>query len=144
MNADAVAAEQFLPPGGESASSTAGDDQDAAVLLEEAETLPQYRHGAVSVLCPGRRRLFKILQNHVGLLWIAYPVIWLASPVGLSVVGAVGTSMIIAYLDAVAKTPYVYFIWRERFGFADRSEDAAKLPDSGPDHPDPAGSASDD
>ena len=93
---------------------------------------------------PDRRRLFNVLQNHVGLLWIAYPLIWLASPVGLSAVGAVGTSMIIAYLDAVAKTPYVYFVWRERFGFADRSEDAAELPDSGSGAPGPAGSPSND
>ncbi len=93
---------------------------------------------------PGRRRLFKILQNHVGLLWIAYPVIWLASPAGVTAIGAVGTSMIIAYLDAVAKTPYVYFVWRERFGFADQSGDAVELSTAGPGESDPAGSVSDD
>jgi sensory rhodopsin len=69
---------------------------------------------------PERRRLFKILQNHVGLLWIAYPVIWLTSPAGIGAVSVLGTGMIIAYLDAVAKTPYVYFVWRERVAFADR------------------------
>ncbi|MXR52168.1 bacteriorhodopsin [Halovenus sp. WSH3] len=65
-----------------------------------------------------RYRLFKILQNHVGLLWIAYPVIWITSPAGLGYVSAVGTAMIIAYLDLVAKTPYVYFVWTERASFA--------------------------
>lgn len=68
---------------------------------------------------PDRRQLFKILQNHVGLLWIAYPVIWLASPAGFGSVSVVGTAMIIAYLDVVAKTPYVYFVWRERRTFSD-------------------------
>lgn len=65
-----------------------------------------------------RYRLFKVLQNHVGLLWIAYPLLWLTSPVGLGYVSAVGTSMIIAYIDLVAKTPYVYFVWSERACFA--------------------------
>ena len=67
---------------------------------------------------PKRRRLFRILQNHVGLLWIAYPVIWLTSPAGFGYVSVVGTAMIIAYLDVVAKTPYVYFIYREQSSFA--------------------------
>lgn len=67
---------------------------------------------------PKRRRLFRILQNHVGLLWIAYPVIWLTSPAGFGYVSVVGTAMIIAYLDLVAKTPYVYFIYREQSAFA--------------------------
>lgn len=66
---------------------------------------------------PRRRRLFKVLQNHVGLLWIAYPFIWLISPVGLDIVSVAGTAMVIAYLDVVAKTPYVYFVWRDRSAF---------------------------
>jgi len=68
---------------------------------------------------PRRRRLFRILQNHVGLLWIAYPVVWLTSPAGIGYVSVVGTAMIVAYLDLVAKTPYVYFVWREREAFAE-------------------------
>lgn len=68
---------------------------------------------------PKRRRLFRILQNHVGLLWIAYPIVWLTSPAGFGYVSVVGTAMIIAYLDVVAKTPYVYFVWRERAAFSD-------------------------
>lgn len=67
---------------------------------------------------PERYRLFKVLQNHVGLLWIAYPVVWLLSPAGLGTVSVLGTAMVIAYLDAVAKTPYVYFVYRERSCFA--------------------------
>lgn len=56
---------------------------------------------------PRRRRLFEILQNHVGLLWIAY-------------------------LDAVAKTPYVYFVWRERFSFADEGPPEESPPSEEP------------
>lgn len=67
----------------------------------------------------GRRRLFKILQNHIGLLWLAYPFVWLASPAGLGYVSVLGTAMVITYLDVIAKTPYVYFIWREREAFAE-------------------------
>lgn len=68
---------------------------------------------------PRRRRLFKVLQNHVGLLWIAYPLIWLLSPAGTGTVSVVGAAMIIAYLDVVAKTPYVYFVWSDRMAFAE-------------------------
>lgn len=74
---------------------------------------------------PERNRLFKILQNHVGLLWLAYPLVWLLSPVGIDSMGVVGTAMIIAYLDAIAKTPYVYFVYRERHCF-DESRTAAR------------------
>jgi sensory rhodopsin len=68
-----------------------------------------------------RYRLFKILQNHVGLLWIAYPVVWLASPAALGYVSVTGTAMIIVFLDVVAKTPYVYFVWKERRCFTDEA-----------------------
>jgi len=67
---------------------------------------------------PERYRLFKILQNHVGLLWIAYPVVWLTSLAGFGYLSVVGMAMVIAYLDVIAKTPYVYFVWRERHSFA--------------------------
>lgn len=76
-----------------------------------------------------RFRLFKILQNHVGLLWIAYPVIWLTSPAGIGAVSVAGTAMIIAYLDLVAKTPYVYFVWTEREAFSEQP--AVSDPESG-------------
>lgn len=61
----------------------------------------------------GRRRLAGILRNHVGLLWIAYPVVWLVGP-GLGIVSATAIAMIITYLDVVAKVPYVYFVFRAR------------------------------
>ncbi|MFB6084262.1 MAG: bacteriorhodopsin [Halorientalis sp.] len=66
-----------------------------------------------------RRSLFKLLQNHVGLLWLAYPVVWLVSPAGIGLMSGVGLALIVAYLDVVAKTPYVYFVYRNQRAFAD-------------------------
>jgi len=64
-----------------------------------------------------RRGLFQLLQNHVGLLWIAYPVVWLVGPSGLGYASATGISLIVAYLDVVAKVPYIYFVWNRRYSF---------------------------
>ena len=52
VNTNRADIEQLLPSFDQSPSSTDDDDQDA-VVLEAAESLPQYHHGAVSVLCPG-------------------------------------------------------------------------------------------
>lgn len=71
-----------------------------------------------------RRGLFKLLQNHVGLLWLAYPNVWLFGPAGLGLVSGVGLSLVIAYLDVIAKTPYVYFVWSNRFAFDGEGGDA--------------------
>lgn len=60
-----------------------------------------------------RRRLAGILQNHVGLLWIAYPIIWLFGP-GFQAISATAVGIIITFMDVVAKTPYVYFVYRAR------------------------------
>lgn len=71
-----------------------------------------------------RRGLFKLLQNHVGLLWLAYPLVWLVGAPGLGYVSAAGVSLVIAYLDVVAKVPYVYFVWNRRHSF---DQDAGAL-----------------
>lgn len=63
---------------------------------------------------PDRLELFWLLQNHVGVLWLAYPVIWLVGPAGLGVISQTASSMTIVYMDAVAKTPYVHFVWAHR------------------------------
>lgn len=68
---------------------------------------------------PRRLGLFKLLQNHIGLLWIAYPLLWLAAPVGAGYISATGFGLIIAYLDVIAKTPYVYFVWQRRHVFTE-------------------------
>ena len=80
-----------------------------------------------------RRGLFKLLQNHVGLLWLAYPLVWLVGASGLGYVSAVGVSLIVAYLDVVAKVPYVYFVWNRRYSFdRDAAEAAVETPDPAP------------
>lgn len=68
-----------------------------------------------------RRRLFGILKHHVGLLWIAYPVVWLASPAGIGVVGTTALAIVIPYLDVAAKVPYVYFVYAHRRAFVERA-----------------------
>jgi sensory rhodopsin len=64
-----------------------------------------------------RQGLFDLLQNHVGLLWIAYPVVWIVGTSGMGYVSAVGVSLVFAYIDVVAKVPYVYFVWNRRQSF---------------------------
>jgi len=80
-----------------------------------------------------RRQLFGVLQNHVGLLWLAYPAVWLAGPAGLGYVSGLGAVLVITYLDVVAKTPYVYFVWQHRHVFPatdSRATSADTSPDS--------------
>ena len=67
---------------------------------------------------PERRRLAHVLQNHVGLLWIAYPLVWVFGP-GLQMVSAVGLAIIITFMDVVAKVPFVYFVYQARDAFGD-------------------------
>lgn len=64
-----------------------------------------------------RLGLFTLLQNHVGLLWLAYPLVWIIGAPGLGYVSAAGVSLIIVYLDVVAKVPYIYFVWNRRYSF---------------------------
>ncbi|WP_136602669.1 bacteriorhodopsin [Salinigranum halophilum] len=67
----------------------------------------------------GRQHLFELLRNHVGLLWLAYPIIWLAGPLGVGLVSMLSVSLVITYIDVVAKVPYVYFVYQHRHAFAD-------------------------
>ena len=83
-----------------------------------------------------RRGLFKLLQNHVGLLWLAYPLVWVVGAPALGYVSAGGISLIVVYLDVVAKVPFIYFVWNRRFSFD--SDAAASAVDSTSD-PTPAG-----
>lgn len=68
---------------------------------------------------PMRRGLFSLLKNHIGLLWLAYPFVWLMGPEGLAFAGVVGIAMTYAFLDVLAKLPYVYFFYARRETFAD-------------------------
>ncbi|EMA00853.1 sensory rhodopsin [Haloarcula vallismortis] len=67
---------------------------------------------------PQRIGLFSLLKNHIGLLWIAYPLVWLAGPEGLGLATYVGVSITYAFLDLLAKVPYVYFFYARRQVFA--------------------------
>jgi len=69
-----------------------------------------------------RRSLFELLQNHVGLLWLAYPLVWAVGPSGLGYASTVGISLIIAYLDVIAKVPYVQLVWSNRTAFSSTSQ----------------------
>lgn len=70
---------------------------------------------------PFRRRLARLLLNYIGLLWLAYPLVWFFGP-GLQWVDATGIAVIIGYLDVTTKVPFVYFIYRARKNFAQVQE----------------------
>ena len=66
---------------------------------------------------PMQRGLFSLLKNHIGLLWLAYPFVWLMGPEGIAFAGAVGISFTYVFLDVLAKVPYVYFFYTRRQSF---------------------------
>ena len=72
-----------------------------------------------------RRRLFAVLQNHVGLLWIAYPVMWAAGPLGFGFVTAGAVTLLVTFADVAAKTPYVFFVYAHRRAFPVEGSDRA-------------------
>jgi sensory rhodopsin len=75
---------------------------------------------------PERRRLAHVLQNHVGLLWLAYPLVWVFGP-GLQMVSATGLAIIITFMDVVAKVPFVYFVYQARHAFAAKDTGSAAI-----------------
>jgi len=80
---------------------------------------------------PSHRRLARLLLNYIGMLWLAYPLVWLFGP-GLQWVDAAGIAVIITYLDVTAKVPFVYFIYRARKNFVkvkDEVPEAASAPE---------------
>ena len=66
-----------------------------------------------------RQRLYSVLQNHVGLLWLAYPVMWAAGPLGFGFVTIAEVTLLVTFADVAAKTPYVYFVYAHRQAFTD-------------------------
>jgi sensory rhodopsin len=82
---------------------------------------------------PERRRLARVLQNHVGLLWLAYPLVWVFGP-GLQMVSATGLAIIITFMDVVAKVPFVYFVFKARHAFATKDTGSVAMPSSGGTH----------
>jgi sensory rhodopsin len=81
---------------------------------------------------PMQRGLFSLLKNHVGLLWLAYPFVWLMGPEGIAFAGAVGTAMTYVFLDVLAKVPYVYFFYARRQAFMDVTASSAATGGGGP------------
>lgn len=80
---------------------------------------------------PERKRLFLRLRNQVGVLWLLYPVIWLASPVGFGLVSTLGTAMLVTFMDVAAKVPYTWVVHEHRGVF--RHERDAVAVDRDPD-----------
>lgn len=70
---------------------------------------------------PARQRLARLLLNHVGILWIAYPVVWLFGP-GLQLISATGVAIMVVYMDLITKVLYVYFVYRSREVFVDDAQ----------------------
>jgi sensory rhodopsin len=68
---------------------------------------------------PRQRGLFSLLKNHIGLLWLAYPFVWLMGPEGIGFAGTVGISFTYVFLDVLAKVPYVYFFYARQGAFTD-------------------------
>lgn len=72
---------------------------------------------------PRRLGFFTLLQHHVGALWLAYPLVWALSPVGIGAITPVGAGLIIAFLDVIAKVPYVSFFYTRQSLFDTGSTD---------------------
>jgi sensory rhodopsin len=100
-----------------------------ALLVSLYRVLPPYAAQQPS----DRRMLARLLQNHVGLLWIAYPLVWIFGP-GLQMVSAVGLSIMITFMDVVAKVPFVYFVYQAREVFAEEPSTADDAYPAAPAH----------
>jgi sensory rhodopsin len=68
---------------------------------------------------PEQLGLFNLLKNHIGLLWLAYPFVWLFGPAGIGEATAAGVALTYVFLDTLAKVPYVYFFYARRRMFVD-------------------------
>lgn len=62
--------------------------------------------------------LYSLLKIHIGLLWLAYPFVWIAGSNGFGFATAAGISLTYAFLDVFAKVPYVYFFYDRREYFS--------------------------
>lgn len=63
---------------------------------------------------PAQIGLYTLLKNHIALLWVAYPLVWFAGPKGVGFATVAGVSMTFAFLDVLAKIPFVYFFYMYR------------------------------
>ncbi|ESP88083.1 bacteriorhodopsin [Candidatus Halobonum tyrrellensis] len=72
---------------------------------------------------PERRRLFLRLRNQSSVVWLVYPVVWLASPAGFDAVSTLGTAMLVTFLDVAAKVPYTWVVYEHRGVFGRDRDD---------------------
>jgi sensory rhodopsin len=57
-----------------------------------------------------RQALFEKVRNLTGVLWFVYPLVWLAGPSALDVMGVTATAAVVTYLDVTAKTGYTLIL----------------------------------
>ncbi|WP_299267406.1 bacteriorhodopsin [Halorientalis sp.] len=76
--------------------------------------------------------LYTLLKNHIALLWVAYPLVWFAGPKGVGFATVAGVSMTFAFLDVLAKIPYVYFFYMYRGYFITDTTGSGSNQSNGP------------
>ncbi|MFC7096329.1 bacteriorhodopsin [Halobaculum marinum] len=65
-------------------------------------------------MTPERERLFLRLRNQSSVIWLVYPVVWLAGGAGFGLVSTLGTVMLITFLDVAAKVPFTWVVYEHR------------------------------
>jgi len=61
--------------------------------------------------------LFGKLRDVIGVLWLVYPVVWLAGPPGVGLMTAEMTALVIVYLDLVTKVGFGVIVLNARGAF---------------------------
>jgi len=74
--------------------------------------------------------LFLKLRNVIGVLWLLYPVIWLAGPPGIGLMTVEMTAVIVVYLDILTKVVFGAIVLNDRGTFAPASTPAVSGVDS--------------
>jgi len=70
-------------------------------------------------MTPERERLFLRLRNQSSVIWLVYPVVWLASGTGFGLVSTLGTVMLFTFLDVASKVPYTWVVYEHRGVFGE-------------------------
>jgi len=70
-------------------------------------------------MTPERERLFLRLRNQSSVIWLVYPVVWLASGAGFGLVSTLGTVMLFTFLDVASKVPYTWVVYEHRGVFTE-------------------------
>lgn len=69
-------------------------------------------------MTPERERLFLRLRNQSSVIWLVYPVVWLASGAGYGLVSTLGSVMLFTFLDVASKVPYTWVVYEHRGVFS--------------------------